>query len=66
MSAKLSAGRVRKTHEFIKGHGGEYSAQMMCRVLGVAPPEPLAHRLDLVASRVLIARSPAAVPVEHR
>src|SRR5258708_27669012 len=37
MSTKLSAGRVRATYEFIKANRNEYSAQAMCRVLGVAP-----------------------------
>jgi putative transposase len=37
MSTKTIARRVRQTYEFIKAHRGEYSAQMMCRVLGVAP-----------------------------
>jgi putative transposase len=37
MSTKLSAGRVRSTYEFIKASQGEYSAQAMCRILGVAP-----------------------------
>lgn len=37
MSTKPSAGRVRHTHEFIKAHRTEYSVQMMCRMLGVAP-----------------------------
>src|ERR1700724_2247901 len=37
MSTKPSTGRVRSTYEFIKAHRDQYSAQMMCRVLGVAP-----------------------------
>jgi putative transposase len=37
MSTKPSAGRVRATYEFIKTHRDEYSVQMRCRVLGVAP-----------------------------
>ena len=37
MSTQPSAGRVRSTYEFIKAHRDEYSAQAMCRVLGVAP-----------------------------
>ena len=37
MSTKLSAGRVRSTYEFIKANRDEYSVQVMCRVLGVAP-----------------------------
>ena len=36
MSTKPSTGRVRSTYEFIETHRGEYSVQMMCRVLGVA------------------------------
>ena len=30
-------GRVRSAYEFIKAHRNEYSVQMMCRVLEVAP-----------------------------
>jgi hypothetical protein len=37
MSTKLSAGRVRSTYEFIKTHRDQYSVQVMCRILGVAP-----------------------------
>jgi hypothetical protein len=37
MSTKPSTGRVRSTYEFIKGHRDQFSVQMMCRVLGVAP-----------------------------
>jgi len=37
MSTKPFAGRVRKTYEFIKAHRGDYSVQVMCRLLGVAP-----------------------------
>ena len=37
MSTKLSAGRVRATYEFIKAQRKQYSVQMMCRILGVAP-----------------------------
>ena len=37
MSTKPSAGRVRATYEFIKTHHDEFSVQLMCRVLGVAP-----------------------------
>lgn len=37
MSSPISAGRVRSLYAFIKGHLDEYSVQMMCRVLGVAP-----------------------------
>jgi putative transposase len=37
MSSPISAGRVRSLYEFIKGHRNEYSIQMMCRVLDVAP-----------------------------
>lgn len=37
MSAKPSTGRVRSVYEFIKAHRDQYSAQTMCRVLGVAP-----------------------------
>ena len=51
MSAKLSAGRVRATCDFIKANQDEYSVQAMCRVLGVAPSgyyawlaHPVSHR----------------------
>jgi putative transposase len=37
MSTKPVAGRVRKTYEFIKAHRHEFSVQMMCRLLKVAP-----------------------------
>ncbi len=37
MSAKPRAGSVRGKYEFIKTHRGEFSTQVMCRVLGVAP-----------------------------
>jgi putative transposase len=37
MSTSPSAGRVRSTYEFIKGHHGQYSVQELCRTLGVAP-----------------------------
>ena len=37
MSAKLSAGRVRATYDFIKANQDKYRVQAMCRLLGVAP-----------------------------
>ena len=37
MSTKLSTGRVRAIYEFIKANKQQFSVQMMCRVLGVAP-----------------------------
>ena len=37
MSTKPRAGRVRATYEFIKAHRDEFSVQMMCRLLSVAP-----------------------------
>jgi hypothetical protein len=37
MSTKPRIGQVRLAYEFIKAHRDQYSAQMMCRVLGVAP-----------------------------
>jgi hypothetical protein len=37
MSTKLSASRVRTTYAFIKANRKQFSSQMMCRVLGVAP-----------------------------
>ena len=37
MSTKLSAGRVRSTYEFIKAQRNQFSVQILCRVLDVAP-----------------------------
>jgi hypothetical protein len=37
MSTRLSARRVRATHEFIKAHRNSYSVQTMCRVLDAGP-----------------------------
>ena len=37
MSTQTPTWRVRSTYEFIKAQRAEYSVQMMCRVLGVAP-----------------------------
>lgn len=37
MSTKPSMGRVRAIYAFIKAHRDQYSLQMMCRVLDVAP-----------------------------
>ena len=37
MSTKTSTGRVRQVYEFIEQHRNEYSVQVMCNVLGVAP-----------------------------
>lgn len=37
MSNSISVGRVRSIYEFIGSHRNQYSVQMMCRVLGVAP-----------------------------
>ena len=36
MSTGPSAGRVRKTYEFIKAHRATFSVQALCRVLDVA------------------------------
>jgi putative transposase len=51
MSNPISEGRVRSIYEFIKGNRHQYSVQMMCRVLGVAPSgyylwlhQPLSNR----------------------
>ena len=35
MSTKPTVGRVPKTYEFIKAHRGEFSVQMMCRLLDI-------------------------------
>jgi putative transposase len=51
MSTQPSAGRVRSTYEFIKAHRDEYSAQAMCRVLGVAPSGYYAWLQQLVSNR---------------
>ena len=37
MSTKLSAGRTRKTYEFIRTNRNNFRVQVMCRLLGVAP-----------------------------
>jgi putative transposase len=37
MAARMSAGRVRATYEFIRAHRGTYNVQALCRVLDVAP-----------------------------
>lgn len=37
MSTKLSTGRVPAIYEFIKANKHQFSVQVMCRVLGVAP-----------------------------
>src|SRR5499433_2316198 len=37
MSTRGSAGRVRRTYEFIRANRGQYGVQALCRVLGVAP-----------------------------
>ncbi len=37
MSKRMSAGRVRKTYQFIEAHRREYPVQTMCQVLEVAP-----------------------------
>ena len=51
MSNPISEGRVRSIYQFIKGNRHQYSVQMMCRVLGVAPSgyylwlqQPLSNR----------------------
>ena len=37
MSTKLSTGRVPVIYGFIKANKDQFSVQMMCRLLGVAP-----------------------------
>ena len=37
MSKRMSAGRVRRTYEFIEAHRQQYPVQVMCKVLEVAP-----------------------------
>ena len=37
MSTKLSAGRVPAIYAFIKANKNQFSVQVMCRLLGVAP-----------------------------
>lgn len=51
MSSPISTGRVRTIYEFIKKNRRQFSVQMMCRVLGVAPSgyylwlqQPLSNR----------------------
>ena len=58
MSNSISAGRVRTIYEFIRANQKEYSVQMMCRVLGVAPSgyceclhQPVSNRAQYVSNR---------------
>ena len=37
MSNRSSAGKVRRTYQFIEDHKRQYTVQAMCRVLEVAP-----------------------------
>ena len=45
------AGKVRATYEFIKAHRDEYSVQMMCRVLEVAPSGYYEWLQQLISNR---------------
>ena len=51
MSTKLSVGRTRKTYELIKANRGQFSVQLMCRTLGVAPSGYYAWLKKPVSSR---------------
>jgi putative transposase len=51
MSTKLSTGRVPAIYEFIKAHKHEFSVQVMCRVLGVAPSGYYAWLLQPISNR---------------
>jgi hypothetical protein len=61
-------GRVRSAYEFIKAHRDQYSVQMMCRVLEVAPsgyyewvfqPVSIGHRRTPDCFGLFVHRSPA-------
>src|SRR5256885_9163236 len=51
MSTKPITGPVRSTYDFIKAHRGQYSVQMMCRVLGVAPSGYYEWRQQSISNR---------------
>src|SRR5574341_385165 len=51
MSSHTSTKRVRAIYEFIKAHRHEYSVQMMCRTLEVAPSGYYAWLLQPVSNR---------------
>lgn len=51
MSSHTSTKRVRAIYEFIKAHRLEYSVQMMCRTLEVAPSGYYAWLLQPVSNR---------------
>ena len=50
-SKHLIPGRVRSAYEFIKAHRHQYSVQMMCRVLEVAPSGYYEWLLQPVSNR---------------
>jgi putative transposase len=37
LSNRKSAGKVRKTYQFIEAHRRQFPVEVMCKVLGVAP-----------------------------
>ena len=68
-------GRVRSAYEFIKAHRNQYSVQMMCRVLEVAPSgyyewvlPPVSNRAqeDARLLRLIRASSPRATASTER
>ena len=50
-SKRQIPGRVRSAYEFIKAHRDQYSVQMMCRVLEVAPSGYYEWVLQRVSNR---------------